>query len=314
MPAPLRDGIVVLATLLALAAPAWTTGSLGRRWRGAALAGWSLPLLALPFLYRHHDPAWRCLLAVTAGLLVFKLFDLHRHAAAWEARGFARWLRFLVHPLRLVGGGGTPTRSSLGVRLGRLALAAGEVGLGLALLLVLMHSDWSGASFWTEHAAKLAASYLCLWDGLFRLLETVCRLAGGRCPAGRGAPLLAPTPAAFWRRYNRVLGEFFARDVFSWAGGRRAAWRGVAASFLWSGLLHEYIAAVVIGRPVGYPLLYFALHGAAVIGTARWRPRGARAAAGMALTLLFHLVTSVLVFATFEQAGLPWYSGSARPH
>ncbi len=71
------------------------------------------------------------------------------------------------------------------------------------------------------------------------------------------------------------------------------------------GLLHEYLATVVIGRVTGYMLAFFGLHALAVAVTFRWRPRGAAAILGWATTLAFIVTTSILFFAVIDMI-VPW--------
>jgi D-alanyl-lipoteichoic acid acyltransferase DltB (MBOAT superfamily) len=120
-------------------------------------------------------------------------------------------------------------------------------------------------------------------------------------------PFSAHTPAEFWRRYNRNMQQFFWRNVFAIAGGRRAPVRTTLLVFVLSALMHELIFAIAVGRVQGYQTAYFALQGVAAALTARVDAAGWKGSLWIAATLVFMLLSSVLFFASIH-AVVPFYS------
>lgn len=100
---------------------------------------------------------------------------------------------------------------------------------------------------------------------------------------GRGVPVerLFDDPAAsrslseFWgRRWNRAF-HAVARDrVFKPAARRWGTAAGVAATFAFSGLLHDLLLSVPAGAGYGLPTGYFLLQGGLVLAERRWEIRG----------------------------------------
>jgi D-alanyl-lipoteichoic acid acyltransferase DltB (MBOAT superfamily) len=121
------------------------------------------------------------------------------------------------------------------------------------------------------------------------------------------APLLAPTPADFWRRYNRPAQQFFHEDIFKPCGGRRAPIRATLATFAFSALAHEYVFGVILGRVQGYQTVFFLVQGLGVLVTMAWNPKGWRRWVACALTNVFNVTTSVFFFASVNGIA-PFYS------
>src|SRR5262249_15139660 len=99
-------------------------------------------------------------------------------------------------------------------------------------------------------------------------------------------------------------GRFLRENLYRRLPIRSPAAR-VLAVFVVNGLLHEYLAWILCGRLLGYPLAFFTLHGIAVVLTARQRPTGLQALASTAATLLFTVATSALILASVN-AFVPW--------
>ena len=110
--------------------------------------------------------------------------------------------------------------------------------------------------------------------------------------------------------------QFFLKDVLVSAGGLRHPARATLVVFGLSALIHEYLFSIAIGRVQGYQTAFFLIQGLAVAATARVKGMGWQAALGIAGTLGFNLVSSVLFFASmnglvpFYPHGLPaWLRG-----
>ena len=301
----LRLGAVAVAAF-ALAMAAWPARRFGAAARGLLLVSIALAILALPLLAPRAPVFFRifALLGIAAPL-VPKLVDLNAGRERWRTLPFGRWVAFLANPLILVERSHALRPPMPRGPAARLALrGALEVSAGLALLLWAFRAHLTPA--WLDHVVKLAAGYLLVFDGAFVLLTGLWRLFG--CPVMDLSrdPVLAVTPADFWRRYNCSAGRFFYDDVFIPSGGRRHPVRGMILVFALNGVLHEALSFLLVERFLGYQLAFFALQCAAVILTQKFRPKGAAAVLSWAATLVFNVATSAFFFASID-AGPGWW-------
>jgi len=271
-------------------------------------------ILCLPSLFPCSETGIKAALLLCCVLPV-KLWDAHLHADRWERATFGEWLRFILNPVALVNHRhvalvSPPWQTNVrDLARGILEVAAGAVLFRWADLVAL-----GERSFWLEHAVKLVASYLLIWDGGCVTFTATWRLLGGRCVDFSIHPVVARTPAEFWRRYNRWFGQFLYEDVFKPLGGLRRPARGIVGVFALMGVVHEYQAWQMTGHITGYLLAYFALHAVVVAATFRLRPRRAQAVVGIAGTISFHLLTTVLCLTVFHDIVGSWYShGSVLP-
>jgi hypothetical protein len=274
-------------------------------------------LLSLPWICdaRHVGP--RAVVTMTCvALFTPKLVDALSAPAHWHARPWREWIAYLPMPCVLVHRGreGLPIAPPNRTPAELLARAAVQMTIGGLLLAWAMRADFRDSSFWLEHGVKLVAVYLIGFDGAFLMLEGLVRALGVAIIDQTRDPALATTPANFWRRYNREAGRLLYADVFRPIGGLRYPRAAIVVTFLINGVLHEYLAWILIGSVQGYQMAFFALHGLATALTFELRPRGTLGrAVGMAITLLFVYVTSVLFFASVSQF-FPWYArGPLRP-
>lgn len=236
-----------------------------------------------------------------------KLLDACVSPATWRGRRFREWLGFLLNPCVLVERArrhdpGAPVGDS--VR--RALIGVLRMSAGAAILFVAFRHDFSGASFWVEHAVKTLAVYLLVFDGQFVVATGLMRMLTGRSLEFSKNPILAHSPADFWRRYNREAGRFLSMDVLVPLVGTRALLPGTAIVFIASGALHEYLAWAISGRLLGYQMAFFGLQGAATMLTLAWRPRGGVRVLGVVGTLAFNLLTSALFFASVDLF-VDWY-------
>ncbi len=284
--------------------PLLARGKTTPRWVPFALG---LMIVASPWLVAEDQRLDRFLVAIASLTVAVKVVDAwldarYRVAPTWReyvafiANPFVhvrRWLRF-------------ERRHSPWKSLVRLISQAATCAIGIALLALAFDVDWRGVPFLVEHAAKIAAFMVSVCSGV-TALASLWRLAGGQARDTMDAPMLARTPADFWRRYNRNMQQFFWRDLFGLVGGHRSPWRAFALVFGVSAVMHEYIFFAAIGRVQGYQLAFFGIQGAASALTARVNPEGRAEIAWLAVTLLFNLVSSVLFFASIDSV-LPFYS------
>jgi hypothetical protein len=306
MEAWLRLGCVA-AGAFALMLAAWPARRFGGVGRGIVLLTVALGILTLPLLIPREQSFFRIFAFLGVGApLIPKILDLNAGRARWRTLSFSRWVAFLANPLVLVERVHALRRPMPRGPAALLAMrGALEVASGILLLMWSMRAHLT--PLWLDHVVKLAAGYLLVFDGAFVLLTGLWRLFGSPVMDLSLDPVLAVTPADFWRRYNCSAGRFFHDDLFLPCGGRRHPVLGMIVVFAVNGIFHEALAFLLVGRIQGYQLAFFALQGAAVILTYRFRPRGALAVVSWAATLVFNIATSALFFASIH-AGLGWWN------
>ena len=273
---------------------------------GVTLALWAV-LAALPWAAdRSSLAALFALALVAAAALPAKLIDGASAPDVWTSRPWREWVLFLSLPFVVCFRGHLrdperPRRESALLVVRGLA----ELVAGGALLWWAFRWDWRSTPWIAEHAVKLVGLYLFALDGSFVLATGVLRLAGFAVHDLSRHPVAATTPADFWRRYNCDAGRFLRENLF-----RRLPMRSPAARtmivFVLNGLLHEYLALLMCGRILGYPLAFFGLQGLAVVLTSRRRPTGLAGVASGSATLLFMAASAVLILRSVD-AVVPWY-------
>jgi hypothetical protein len=283
----------------------------GTRRRLAAFLVLGTAVSLSPLLVPLDATAARTLCTGFAVVLLFKMWDLHVGAMRGQQTSLGDGLAFYVNVFFLVsrkhGLERQPTR----------ARNARDLSLGLLGVVTtctvswwLLGSDWTGVPFPVEHGLKAPVFFLFA-VAFFQTCVAFTRLIGGYVVTFSDMPLVARTPAEFWRRYNRLVGQFLYEDVFKLRQGGRHAVLATLGAFLVSGLIHEYLFSMVIGRVQGYQMVFFLLQGCAVALTLGVKPIGGRAIAWRLGTLAFNLASSVFFFASaqsvfqFYRNGLP---------
>lgn len=294
--------LLVLCGTTAAGLAAWPLRRASARPRVASLVALGALCFALPLAFvRDASLGWRIAAGAGPPILALKLRDLHVGVAWWRAQPTGRWIVTILVPFVLVPrlhASAPPVPRSHALR--RLAVGLLEVSIGLVLLDRARTVDWAAHGFAVEHVVRVLLLYLVAFDGGLAVLGALLALGGlARRPFTQD-PILAATPAGFWRRYNLEAGRWFHADVFRPLRHRRGPVAATMGTFLVSGLLHEHLAAVLVGRVQGYQLAFFLVHGLAVVATARWRPRGPYRVLGIALTFAFVTITAVLFFASLE--------------
>lgn len=285
--------------------------SLGERRRMVAFLVLGAVVALSPILIPlQHRPA-RIMASGFALLLVMKMWDLHVGALRGERLHFSEFLAFFANLFLLVlrkkGHERQPTTSQ---NLWNLAVGIFGCAAAFMLMVPLLKFDWTGIPFLLEHGLK-ATVFFGFAVAFFQTCVATTRFIGGYLVSFSDQPLMARTPAEFWRRYNRLVGQFLHEDVFKLLRGRRCPIRATVGVFLVSGLIHEYLFWIVIGRPEGFQMMFFLVQGCAVALTLRIKPTGREALVWGGVTFVFNLMTSVFFFASiqsvigFYHGGLP---------
>lgn len=294
---------LALAADLAIAAAFYPLLAMGRRTRAVAVCVLGSAIAMTPLLVAADSRFARLVLACVSACYVLKLIDLHIGALRGQQVGGKSFFAFLGNLTQLVqrrtGSERQPTRRDNAFDLLHSSLAG---ALAFALLRGSGQVDWAQWPFLLQHAVR-AILFFVLVLFLFRQIAALIRMLGGYSVDPEDEPLLARTPADFWRRYNRWIGQFLQEDVFKPLGGRRHPARITMIVFALSGVGHEYIFWIATGRVQGYQLAFFLLQGAAVVLTMRIKPTGAAALLWGGGTLVFNLLSSVLFFASLQGVG-----------
>lgn len=245
----------------------------------------------------------RFLASLFAITLLVKLYDLHRQPPLGRRLGLWGYLAYLPNGFWLVLRR-EPSRPPLPLDLRRLGFRA-PAALASGLLCVALHRvNWSTVWFPLEHVLRVSAVALALV--LLTNAAAAYRLLGGVALDFMDNPLVAPTPADFWRRWNVPAQQFPNEYTFQPAGGPRRAVRATLVTFAVSGVVHEYVFGIASGRVQGWQLFFFMLQGVAVAATMRIRPRGRITLLWVAGTWVFNLASSALFFLSVNQV-FPFY-------
>ena len=151
------------------------------------------------------------------------------------------------------------------------------VGLGLVLAARttwLVGSEWDPSPrLFLTTVLLLPGISLMLHFGVFNLLTAFWRLLGAECDSLFKAPLLSRSLAEFWgKRWNLAFSEMTTLAVFRPIRGSFGKNVAIITAFVFSGLLHELAISVPVRAGFGMPLLYFAVHGLAMLMESRWTP------------------------------------------
>jgi len=298
--------LLAMAAGFALAFAYYAMLGLGRRIRTLPLLALGTALLLTPVIVPATEPLVRFLVAMNAVFLLVKLVDVHADTNRGQWPGPRTFAVFLISPTLCRRAPDVVARRS-----GRrclFRLAGGFVGLSAATgtLVCLFLVDWEPYPWILQHGAKvttlvLAAVFLCT------LLVAAWQVCGGASGEIMRRPFLARTPADFWRRWNVPMQRFFYERIFKPANGRRAPVRAMLAVFVVSGIMHEYVFGIALGRVQGWQMAFFMIQGCAVVATKRIRPRAWRAVPWIAATFAFNIASGVLFFAGVNGLA-PFYS------
>ena len=234
---------VVIAFVSALAFyPAIRLGHQRRTfvWLGcSAIVGLSpclIPLDATPLRF------FASLFAIN---LLVKLYDVHQQARFGLHLSLSSYLAYLPNGFWLVLSR-KPNRPAMSHDLRCLGLRAPAALLSAIVCLMLFQVNWP-VSFALEHVVKVfvVVSVVVLTTNA---LASGYRLLGGAAIDFMSNPLMACTPADFWRRWNVPAQQFLNEYAFKPAGGLRKPFRATLITFAISGIVHEYVFSIASGR------------------------------------------------------------------
>jgi Membrane bound O-acyl transferase family len=146
----------------------------------------------------------------------------------------------------------------------------------------------------------MAGVVVTLHFGLFHLLSCGWRAAGLEARPLMNQPLRSQSLGEFWgRRWNTAFRDlthrFLFRPMTRWFGVRV----GIAAGFIFSGLVHDLVISVPASGGYGGPTVFFTLQGAGIlversaVGQAAGLGRGVT---GWVFTMLMLIVPSPILF------------------
>jgi hypothetical protein len=264
----LDDALAPLGAQLALMVACALVNGRGRARRGLAFAIAGACAL-VPWLLPERLVALRAVAGLAALLPLLRTIELSR--APGDPGPLVR-LAYVFVPLDVAQARRAPP--ALELRLALRALAHGvlaSAGIALAVL-------GTGPVRWAGAALALYG----LADAISSSLRVAARALGIHAPEMQRHPVLAETVRQFWgERWNRAVGGWLRRYVFTPVARRHGATAGTLAAFVASAAIHFYPAWIAIGV---VPALafggYFLVQALLVLVEARLRvarwPRAAR--------------------------------------
>lgn len=280
-----------------------------------------------PLLVPVECREFRALAALFAGDHLYKLIDFRRHVAqAHEPVTFGDFAGFLIpFPLLVVVYADRkwyspwPGRSRIEVAWRLLEIAASAamlmagVGVMFWLLERLSHAEIFRESFVLDHL-KIVLLFALAAETLPGLLHRWERLCGYDVPPLVRHAFISRTVGEYWRRYNTRIHDWLADNVFFPSGGPRHPTRGVLLVFLVSGLIHELMFGIAIGRFDGSQLVFFVLQAPGVWISEYFKPlirRGGALGSTLArvVTFTWFAATSVFFFHAVNQLFPYFYAG-----
>ena len=102
--------------------------------------------------------------------------------------------------------------------------------------------------------------------GLFHVLSCAWRAVGVDAKPLMNWPILSASVSEFWsKRWNLAFRDLTHRFLFRPFATRWGARVGLAAVFLFSGIVHDVVISLPAGAGYGLPTLYFVIQGAALL-------------------------------------------------
>jgi len=139
--------------------------------------------------------------------------------------------------------------------------AAGKAALGAALIWVVVPNISSQLPLLRGWVGMAGLIFL-LHFGTFHLLSCAWRAAGVDAKPLMNWPILAVSVSEFWgKRWNTAFRDLTHRFLFRPLSKRLGPRAGIAAGFLFSGVVHDLVISVPAGGGYAWPTLYFVAQG-----------------------------------------------------
>lgn len=145
------------------------------------------------------------------------------------------------------------------------AFAAAKLALGVVLTWGVVRLVPAGDPLLRGWVGMAGLVFL-MHFGAFHLLSCAWRAAGVDARPLMDWPVRSTSLAEFWgRRWNTAFRDLAHRFLFRPLGRRLGPRAGLAAGFLFSGVVHDLVISVPAGGGYGWPTLYFALQGLGLV-------------------------------------------------
>jgi hypothetical protein len=303
-------GALLLSYAVALAA--WVIVRKAGAFTRVAAGAWGGAVAACAALASFDEhPVLRVLTFIGGGLWGLRVYSYLLQGAP---QGLADYLRFLsvglLSPYLVY----SPTRfrsarPSLARECLRLVVAGGTTALTWWLTMKLI-AVGPGQRAWLVNHLIAVVGFVIVMTAFGQANFALWRLLGLPARPVVDQVWLARTPADFWRRWSWPIHHWLYQYIYRPCGGRRHAIRSVLAVFACSGLLHEAIAFVALGRVTGHQTAFFAVSALGVLASPTLDRIARRGIAAEVLvrfvTVLFLAASAALMFVTID-ALIPLY-------
>ena len=158
---------------------------------------------------------------------------------------------------------------------GEWVLAGVKTCFGLALVWGVIRTIPSAHDLVRGWAGSVGLVFV-LHFGLFHLIALAWQNAGVNAAPIMRAPLKAASVSEFWnRRWNVAFNQLALRFVFHPLARAMNPAAACLATFVISGLIHDFLLSIPAGGGYGLPTAYFILQGVAVFSSDRcgWHSR-----------------------------------------
>ena len=229
-----------------------------------------LPLALLPgatLLLAHAWPAWMFMWTLAFALyLSFKWLALADFVNRFGWPSWPRMLGFLLLWPGMDADAFFDTEAEVKPpAVSEWAFALAKIALGCAILFAVAPMVLAMHPLAGGWVGMIGVAFI-LHFGVIHLLALLWRRAGVNVTPIMQAPILANSVSDFWsRRWNLAFRDLVHRFIFRPVARKHGAKAGMAAVFLASGLIHDFVISLTAGGGYGLPTLYFCLQGGALL-------------------------------------------------